>query len=107
MQKQVERTGASTRYATSAGFTIDRSEEPLASAAAIEEIIDALDEERGAVFASSYEVPGRYTRWDIGFVNPPLQLIAKGRSLSIVALNKRGEILLPEIFHDHPSWHLP
>ena len=44
---------------------------------------------------SNYEVPDRYSRWDIGFVNPPLELIARERSFSINALNKNGQRLLP------------
>ena len=42
---------------------------------AIEPVIDALDGHRGALLASSYEYPGRYTRWDMGFVDPPLVLV--------------------------------
>ena len=49
----------------------------------------ALDERRGAVFSSNYEYPGRYTRWDIGFVDPPLVLSARGRTVRIEALNLR------------------
>jgi anthranilate synthase len=49
------------------------------------------------LLASSFEFPGRYTRWDIGFVNPPLKITGKDRNLEIAALNVRGEILLPEI----------
>ena len=41
------------------------------SPSAIEPVIDALDERRGVLLASSYEYPGRYTRWDMGFVDPP------------------------------------
>jgi anthranilate synthase len=55
----------------------------------------ALDERRGAVFSSNYEYPGRYTRWDVGFVDPPLVLTARGRRVEVEALNARGEALLP------------
>src|SRR5262249_22752346 len=41
-----------------------------------------------------YEYPGRYTRWDIGFVDPPLSLEARGRNFHIFALNERGCSLL-------------
>ena len=50
-----------------------------------------------AVLSSSFEYPGRYTRWDLGFVNPPLAVTARGREMEIEALNPRGVILLPEI----------
>ena len=55
---------------------------------AIEPILDALDARRGALLASSYEYPGRYTRWDMGFVDPPLALTARGRRFRAEALNR-------------------
>jgi anthranilate synthase len=39
-------------------------------------------------------VPGRYTRWDVGCVHPPLRFIARGRACELQALNARGEVLL-------------
>ena len=58
---------------------------------------EALDTRRGAVFSSNYEYPGRYTRWDVGFVDPLLSLTARGREVEIAALNARGVALLPGI----------
>src|SRR5438270_1112885 len=57
----------------------------------------ALDERRGVLFSSSFEFPGRYTRWDMGFVDPPLVFTARGRRFSIEALNERGLVLLGPI----------
>jgi anthranilate synthase len=54
-----------------------------------------LDTRRGVLLTSSYEYPGRYTRWDLGFVDPPLSLTARERELWVEALNARGEVLLP------------
>jgi anthranilate synthase len=48
----------------------------------------------GALFASSYEFPGRYSRWTLGFVNPPLVVTGRGRTFTVTALNARGEVLL-------------
>jgi anthranilate synthase len=59
--------------------------------------IDRLDAERGAVFSSSYEYPGRYTRWDMALINPPLVLESLDRDAHIEALNDRGRLLLPAI----------
>ncbi|WP_417769809.1 anthranilate synthase component I [Stappia sp.] len=59
--------------------------------------IDRLDGERGAVFSSSYEYPGRYTRWDMALVNPPLVLESRGADVRIEALNDRGRLLMPAI----------
>src|SRR6185295_497520 len=62
-----------------------------------EPIIAALDTHLGALLASNYEVPGRYTRWDMGFVDPPLVLVTRGRGFRVEALNERGRVLLPAI----------
>ena len=67
---------------TGGGIRVRRTVEAIPVADAIEPIIDALDTRRGALLASSYESPGRYTRWDMGFVDPPLVLIARGRRRS-------------------------
>lgn len=42
---------------------------------------------------SSYEYPGRYARWTVGFVAPALQIEGKGLNFSINPLNERGEVL--------------
>ena len=60
-------------------------------------LADALDTRRGVLFSSSFEFPGRYTRWDMGFVDPPLVFTARGRRFSIDALNRRGRMLLEPI----------
>ncbi|MFA6109908.1 MAG: anthranilate synthase component I [Candidatus Latescibacterota bacterium] len=63
-------------------------EEPLAG------VLDRIDTHRGAVFASGYEYPGRYSRWDIGFVDPPVELVGHGRRFVLRALNERGRPLV-------------
>ena len=87
-----------TQYQCASGMTVRRSSRPVNYLGALEELRCALDSQKGVLLASSFEFPGRYTRWDIGFVNPPLQFVAKGRRLVITALNIRGEILLPEVY---------
>ncbi len=57
-------------------------------------LAEMLDTRRGVWFSSSFEFPGRYTRWDMGFVDPPLVLSARGRDFAVEALNQRGQILL-------------
>ncbi|MBI3522145.1 MAG: anthranilate synthase component I [Chloroflexi bacterium] len=85
------------RYTTRGGIDVERVTTPLAMAGAIEPIVDALDARRGVLLASSYEYPGRYTRWDIGFVDPPLEIASRERELTVTALNDRGRVLLPVI----------
>jgi anthranilate synthase len=86
-----------TTYETAGGIRIRRTVEEIPVANAIEPIVQALDAHRGALLASSYEYPGRYTRWDMGFVDPPLALTARGRAFRVEALNQRGRVLLAPI----------
>lgn len=79
---------------TAGGVQIEFQQQLLAYENAIEPLLTRLDSHRGALFASSFEYPGRYTCWDIGFYNPPLVLTCIGTSLQVEALNKRGEALL-------------
>ncbi len=84
-------------YRTRGGINIRRIVEGIPVEGAIEPVIDALDRHHGVLLASSYEYPGRYTRWDMGFVNPPLALVSHGRGFRFAALNQRGQVLLPII----------
>ena len=84
-------------YHTRGGLLVHRVEEEIPVEGATDPIVDALDGHRGVLLASSYEVPGRYTRWDIGFVDPMVQIVARGRDFRIEALNDRGRVLLPAI----------
>jgi anthranilate synthase len=85
------------RYVTRGGIAVRRTIENVPPHGAIEPVIEALDERRGVLLASSYEYPGRYTRWDLGFVDPPLALTARGRRFRLDALNGRGRVLLPVV----------
>jgi anthranilate synthase len=85
------------RYLTRGGITVSRAIEAIAVRDAIEPVVSALDERRGALLASSYEYPGRYTRWDLGFIDPPVAMTAWGRRFRLDALNARGLILLPAL----------
>ncbi|MGM0633210.1 MAG: anthranilate synthase component I [Pseudomonadota bacterium] len=86
-----------TRYDTTGGVTIQRSEQRIPVDDAVEDLLVRLDSHRGVLLSSSFEYPGRYTRWDIGFVNPPIAITALGRRMRIESLNRRGRLLLPEI----------
>ncbi|RPH75337.1 MAG: anthranilate synthase component I, partial [Candidatus Rokuibacteriota bacterium] len=95
-----------TEYETPGRIRVRRTVETIPTAGAIEPIVDALDTQRGVLLASNYEYPGRYTRWDMGFVDPPLALVARGRAFRVEALNARGRVLLPpitEALRAHPS----
>jgi anthranilate synthase len=82
-------------YATKGGVYVSRSSCEVSIDTAIEEILSCLNSQRGGLLASSYEYPGRYKRWAIGFINPPLELATRDHSFTLTALNERGEVLLP------------
>ena len=85
------------QYVTRGGITVRRTIERIPVRNAVEPLLGALDAHRGVLLTSSYEYPGRYTRWDLGFVDPPLALTARGRRFRVEALNARGRVLLPAI----------
>ena len=84
-------------YLTQGGIRVHRTVEAIPVANAIEPVIEALDGRRGVLLASSYEYPGRYTRWDMGFVDPPLAVVSRDRTVRVEALNERGEVLLDPV----------
>ncbi len=79
---------------TVGGMRVWRSEEQITYRDAAEPLVDALDAHRGVLLTSAFEYPGRYTRWDIGFRDPPLELDACGRRFRVRAHNARGRVLL-------------
>lgn len=85
------------RHITDGGIVVERYRKPIAYKGAIDAAINGLNGQRGAVFSSNYEYPGRYTRWDTAIINPPVVVTANGRHMRIEALNERGEVLLVAI----------
>ena len=67
------------------------------SVSAIEDLVEKLDYKKGVLLTSSYEFPGRYARWSLGFVDPPLEISGRGLECTISALNDRGKVLMPAI----------
>ncbi len=86
-----------TSYVTKGGIRVRREVESRVYGPADNALADALDSRRGVLFSSSFEFPGRYSRWDMGFVDPPLVFTARGRGFSLEALNQRGRVLLPAV----------
>jgi len=84
-------------YRTAGGIEIHRTVSTVPILGAIDELVEALDSRRGVLLTSTYEYPGRYTRWDMGFVDPPLEIVSRGREMRISALNERGRVMLPPI----------
>ncbi len=85
------------QYKSAGGMHVEWMQQSIDYQRAIEPLIERLNTHRGALFASGYEFPGRYTCWDIGFCNPPLSLTSIGSLIKISALNGRGEMLIAMI----------
>jgi len=97
---------ATIEFETKGGIRVERASFPAEYAKAIDETLDRVNAQRGAVLSSNYEYPGRYTRWDTAIVNPPLGIEANGKEVAILAYNARGEVFLEPMrktleAHDH------
>jgi anthranilate synthase len=57
-------------------------------------LVSSLDHAKGMYMASDTEYPGRYSRWDIGFDQPPVEIIGFADRTEFRALNVRGERML-------------
>jgi anthranilate synthase len=81
-------------YQTRGGITIHRASVAVDYADATDELIRTLDQQPGVLLSSSSDIPGRYTRWDMGFSAPPLRVCSSARNMDLTALNQRGMVLL-------------
>src|SRR5216684_2621818 len=94
-------------YLTASGIAVTRTISNVPYARGLKALLKKLDTQRGIYLSSGYEFPGRYSRWDIGAVAPPLEIIAQGRDITIRPLSERGQILnqiLEPVFEKHPHW---
>ncbi len=78
------------------GVTITRTADQF-DPAELTRIAALVDRRRGGVLSSGMEYPGRYTRWHMAYVNPPVEIACRGRQVTARALNDRGQVLLPVI----------
>ncbi|KTD78435.1 anthranilate synthase component I [Legionella waltersii] len=95
------------QFKTQGGIQVEFSEQVLDYNQGIENLLDQLNSQRGALFASSFEYPGRYTCWDIGFYNPPLAIVCKQNLIELQALNQRGMVILSFLqssIDNHDAW---
>ena len=84
-------------FMTEGGVGIARAVTELPYGDATADVLAALDQRRGVLLGSSYEYPGRYARYDLAFVDPPLAIEARGRQTRLSAQNERGRVLLPAL----------
>ena len=86
----------STTFTTGAGVTISRTAGAF-DPARLTELAALVDRRRGGVLSSGMEYPGRYTRWHLAYVNPPIEITTSGRHVTARVLNDRGRVLMPVI----------
>lgn len=95
------------RYTTPHGISVTRTTSRVSYRKGLRHILQQLDSRRGIYLSSGYEFPGRYSRWDIASVCPPLEIVGQGRNIEIRPLNLRGEMLVEMLYRvlaDHPHW---
>ena len=85
-----------TQFETGGGVRVRRTATPF-DPALLEDITRQVEARRGGVLSSGMEYPGRYSRWHMAYVDPCIELVARGRQVTATALNDRGQILLPVI----------
>lgn len=81
-------------FHSKSGIAVEITQKSLDFEQGITQLLTSLDHRLGIVMSSGIEYPGRYSRWDLGVVDPPLALVAQERSVTITALNERGERLI-------------
>ncbi|GAA3725964.1 anthranilate synthase [Spinactinospora alkalitolerans] len=87
---------SSHSYRTAGGVTVRRSTAPC-DPDVLTELVQAVEHRRGGVLSSGMEYPGRYSRWHLGYLDPCLEVAARGRTVVATALNDRGRVLLPVV----------
>ncbi|MDP6344292.1 MAG: anthranilate synthase component I [Alphaproteobacteria bacterium] len=81
-------------FVSPTGVLIERIDRRIDFERGIEFLVDALDRKRGAYLSSGVEDQDRYARWDFGFIDPPLELVAHHGQIRLSALNARGVPIL-------------
>lgn len=95
------------RYTSQSGISVTRTVSRVSYKRGLKHLLRELDRRRGIYLSSGYEYPERYSRWDVAALNPPLEIVARGRDVEFHALNLRGEMLLQMLYTvlaPHPHW---
>src|ERR1700722_11616688 len=106
-EKQGSEIMREVSHQTPRGITVSRVTSKLPYRKGFGRFLRELDEYRGIYLSSGYEYPGRYSRWDIVSVRPPLELIAFQREVTFRPLNERGiaiNRMFAGILRDLPCW---
>ena len=68
------------QYLSRSGIGVTRTASKVPFKRGLRGLLRELDTRRGAYLSSGYEFPGRYSRWDIATVRPPIELVAFGQA---------------------------
>jgi anthranilate synthase len=85
-----------TEFETGGGVRVSRTAAPF-DPDLLDDLTRQVETRRGGVLSSGMEYPGRYSRWHMAYVDPCVELVARGRRVTATALNDRGQVLLPVI----------
>lgn len=83
----------SQRFVTAGGVEVTRHREIVDADAAVDEVIAALGGRTGCLLSSQVDFPGKYARFDLALVDPPVSVIRRAGELRIVANTARGQLL--------------
>jgi anthranilate synthase len=89
-----------SEFVTAGGVRVTRTAVPVdpeRKSGVLNALVAAVGERRGGVLSSGMEYPGRYSRWHMAYVDPCLEIVARGRAVAVRALNDRGRVVLPAV----------
>ncbi|MEO3824006.1 anthranilate synthase component I [Actinomadura sp. B10D3] len=87
-------------FVTAGGVRVTRTAIPVDSerkSSVLNALVAAVGGRRGGVLSSGMEYPGRYSRWHMAYVDPCLEIVARGRTVAVRPLNGRGRVVLPAL----------
>ncbi|MFB4311375.1 anthranilate synthase component I [Actinomadura sp. GTD37] len=96
----VPQQALTSEFVTAGGVRVTRTAVPVDSerkSGVLNALVAAVGERRGGVLSSGMEYPGRYSRWHMAYVDPCLEIVARGRAVAVRALNGRGRVVLPAV----------
>jgi len=96
----VSQQAQTSRFVTAGGVRVTRTATPVEAerkSDVLNALVAAVGERRGGVLSSGMEYPGRYSRWHMAYIDPCVEIVARGREVEARALNDRGRVLLPAL----------
>ncbi|MEV4254647.1 anthranilate synthase component I, partial [Spirillospora sp. NPDC049652] len=82
----VQQKPLTSEFVTAGGVRVRRVAAPVDSerkSDVLNALVAAVGERRGGVLSSGMEYPGRYSRWHMAYVDPCLEAVARGRTVTV------------------------